>query len=277
MKVKLSLSKPPQPHQLRRVFFLMIFSLFVPETVFGELSLTNKMRVQEATRLCEKTNNKIRYQEYWKDTVSKETDAVVCMAEQMADLIVAESDVWLEEKGVALIENCTVKADKDMHVYYLCLQKNLDQMTRNISSPCIELGREQLWGEKQCNQLVSFLLMSKFEVILQKNISKIKKVHASIDKIKDVKAVRTILNPLLAFIFFYILSLVLVLVIDKGNWMRVSKWGLITGPFIIVSCFFQGGWRFFLAGIAIGTIVIYIIMIERETIVKHAKKIGEKN
>jgi len=198
------------------------------------------------------------------------------MAEQMAVLIVAESDPWLEKEAVELITGCKKHAKNDMSVYFLCLQENLDRMTKSISLPCIELGREKLWGKKQCDRLVSFILMENFEVVLDKNTSKIKKVHSSIDKIKDVRAVRTIFNPLLAFIFFYILSITIVLVIDKGNWMRVSKWGFITGPFIIISCFLQGGWRFFIAGIATGTIVVYIIMIEWEKIVKYIKKIREK-
>jgi hypothetical protein len=251
--------------------------LGTPQIVFGELSVTNKWRIEQATLRCTESNNAIRYQEYWQDSVSDENEEVVCMAEQVADLIVTEeADEWLEKKAIELIESCKNDAKRDMRIYFLCLQKNLDRNTRIVSSPCKEFGREQLWDQEQCSRLVSFIFMKRFEGVLEENKPQIQKVHTSIDKIKDVKVVRTVFNPIIAIIFFYLLALAIVFLIDRGNWMRVSRWGFVTGPFIVISCFFSGGWRFFLAGIAIITLIVLVLWNRRKTIVELIKKTREK-
>jgi len=260
-----------------KVFLLLILlCLFAPVAVFGELSVTNKWRIEQATRQCAENHNAIQYREYWQDTVSKESDEVVCMAEQVAGLIVAEGDEWLDKKALELIENCKEQAKKDMSVYFLCLQKNLDRTTRIISSACTELGKENLWDKEQCKRLVTFIFMKKFEVVLEEHKPQIKKINASIDEIKKVKVVRTLFNPIMAIIFFYLLALVVVFWIDGGNWMRISIWGFVTGPFIIASCILQGGWRFFLSGIAILILLIFVLCVQRKAVLKFINKIKKK-
>jgi len=56
-----SFLNPLQLRRLRWILFLTLGCLCVPETVFGELSVASKLRVQQATRQCAATDNKLKY------------------------------------------------------------------------------------------------------------------------------------------------------------------------------------------------------------------------
>jgi len=236
-----------------------LFCLLIPETAFAELSMTNQWRIEQADHRCRLTNNDITYTEYWGDAVTEDNKETICMAEHFANLVMMDGDAWLEKQGVELIQQCKEVTKKDKNKYFLCLQKNLVQFIKILSSPCRELGVEKLWEEKMCRRLVSFIFIQRFEELLEVSKTPVEKIGAWIDRIGNIGAVRILFNPVMAVLWLIVFILDMMLLIDRGNWTRVPRLGIIIGSIILVSCYVKGGLRYFSAGIAIFIMVAVIV------------------
>ena len=71
------------------------------------------------------------------------------------------------------IKQCEKQGKNDEQMYSYCLQRNLGQKILALSSPCRELGEKGLWSTQNCQHLVSYIFMSKFDDILEQTIAQI--------------------------------------------------------------------------------------------------------
>jgi len=142
---------------------MSLLVLIVPEWAHAQLSDLSKSRIQRAAVQCEEMNNELIYKEYWKDSVKPENLETVCLAEKYSDQVAADGDFWLQVNTETLMQDCKEQTQKDRNMYFLCLKQNLLEKAHNVSEPCVELGKEKLWDEEKCRQLVSYIFIKNFE------------------------------------------------------------------------------------------------------------------
>jgi len=253
MKVSHDRSKiGPQIMQITKIQILLVgCCLLIPLNTYAELSVTSQWRIEQADHRCRTTGNAITYKEYWGDAVTDDTKETICMAEQFADLVVMDGDPFLEKQGVELIQQCKKQTKNDMNKYFMCLKKNLEQVTKVLSSPCRELGEAQLWEEEMCRRLVSFIFVQRFEKIMEVNRPPMEKLKLWVDKLGNMVAVNVLFNPIMAVLCLIVFIADVVLIVDRGNWTRASKMCIIVGMIILVSCYVKEGLRTFSSIIAI--------------------------
>jgi hypothetical protein len=239
--------------------FLAILFLAASDTVYAELSITDQWRLEQAVNKCEKSNNELRYPEYWGDAVTEENKETLCMAEQYSELVVLDGDTWLKDKAVPMIQQCREDANIKKHVYFSCLQENLERVTKAISAPCQKLGAEQLWDEKMCQRLISYIFVLKFEKVLEASKPWGERILSRIDRVKDVAVLRIVFNPVTAIIFLILYVLDVVVLVEPGNWMRASQMGFMAGLAILGNCLAQGGLRYSISGVIMVVLGIAVI------------------
>ncbi|OGX35111.1 MAG: hypothetical protein A3C36_07050 [Omnitrophica WOR_2 bacterium RIFCSPHIGHO2_02_FULL_52_10] len=249
--------------KFRIILTITILLLSASDAVFAELSLTGTWRIEQAAGECQASGNQLLYPEYWQDAVTEENKETLCMAERFSDLVALDGDTWLKTKAAPMIQQCREDAKVDKRAYFTCLQENLESVTGELGSPCRELGVEKLWDEKMCRRLISYIFISKFEQVLEASQPLKDRILARIERVKDIAFARNFFNPVIAVIFL-VLYVLDVVVVDSGNWtrvsQRVSRMGFTAGPAILGSCFAQGGLRHFISGCIIAVLVIAVIV-----------------
>lgn len=229
------------------------------EPIESTLSMINTWKIQTAIKRCGNSNNELIYKEYWTDSVGSEDMESTCIAEQFADQAAEEGDVWLDKKAEKLIEECERQGQRAPEMYYLCLKNNLRRVTNTLSSPCKELGEQNLWNEQSCAHLISYIFMEKFNKILNPKKPLLERFKLTLDRISKNTFVYFFINPLVAIIVFIFFVVDVVYLIEKGTWMHVTRVGLFMGPLLLISCFTKDGTRLLLSGI----IIIAIFLISR--------------
>jgi hypothetical protein len=236
-----SLMRPGIP---RLTLLFLLFS----SVVAAELSVTSKWRIEQAIQRCHATDNALTYAAYWGNSVTEGNRETVCIAEHFAQLANWEGDEWLEEKAPVFISSCRVQAQKNDEEYSKCLQNGVRVITQQISSSCKELGEEGLWDESRCKDLISYIFITKFDKILLAQ-------RPFLTKVMDNKVFQLLCHPITAILFLILFVIDVLVWIDPGNWMRVSKMALFVGSIISLSFFLKGQWRFLGMGIAVLTSV----------------------
>jgi len=238
----------------------------------SELSLASTWRIEQALERCDQSNNELIYKAYWRDSVKPENKRTVCIAEQFADQLAADGDMWLEKSSANLIEQCETQGRKNKKIYYLCLQRNLEKNIKILSLPCKELGEKKLWSERKCEQLVSYIFKKNFEKIVESNKPPLVRFKLALDRLSGKTLLPFFVNPVMAIFVFILFALDVVFLIDNGTWIRVTKTSFFLGPLILLSCFTKGGIRLLSSGIAIVIILMLILWNHRRTPVKVEKK-----
>jgi len=164
-------------------FLLVSACLFLSSTAFAELSAKSTQRIKQGIVRCDEVHNELIYKEYWRDSVKPENLKAVCMAEQFADQVATDGDLWLEQKAIGLINECRAQSS-GRSSYLTCLKTPLDQAAEELAHPCVELGAEKLWGEDKCRRLVSYIFMKKFETILESYQPPVGEVKPPVDMVK---------------------------------------------------------------------------------------------
>ena len=235
-------------------------------TVSAELSVTNQWRIEQAVERCKILSNALVYNEYWGDSVTDENRETVCIAEQFAQLAAFEGDGWLGHKAAIFIKECREKSNKDEDKYYACLNSGIEIIINQLSSPCVELGKEGLWETDRCNHLVSYIFLRKFEKVLEINQPLVK-------KLMGVTLLERLFNPIVAIVFLILFVFDIVVLTDPGNWMRIPRFAFVIGTVILVALFLNGMWQFLCFGAAV---LISIAAIIRNHIVVTINKIKKK-
>ena len=181
------------------------------------------------------------------------------MAEQFADLALLDGDDWLENKAAAYIKECRTKSKDDETAYFTCLGKGVDSVVAALATPCRELGAAQLWDENMCQQLIGFIFVKKFEGVLEANQPLFKRFLSILDKFNEVKSMRVIFNPAAALVILFLYFLDVVILVEPGNWMKITKMGLGIGLAILASCFTSGGLRVLISGIVVLVLAVGFI------------------
>jgi len=238
----------------------------------SELSLTSTWRIERAMERCEQSNNDLIYPEFWGDFVKPENRETVCLAEQFAEQMAADGDHWLANKSGKLIEECKKLGKKDEKIYALCLEKNLKQKILKLSRSCKEIGEKKIWSEQSCKLLVSYIFRMKIEKIVKPKMHLLEKIKRSLDRLNENKWVKLLINPVMAVLVFLLFVLDVVFLTEKGNWMQISRTGLIVGPLILLSGFTKTGNRLLSSGLAIVIIIGFIAWNHRKLVKKPKKK-----
>ena len=236
-----------------------------------ELSLTNTWRIEQAIERCDQSKNELTYKKYWQDSVNPENQKTVCIAEQFADQVAADGDAWLEKKANDLIDQCEMKGRKDVSMYTLCLERNIDKNAKVLSLPCNELGEKKLWSTQECEHLVSYIFISKFEKILLSRKPLLDRLKAPLDELSEGIFFKFFVNPVMAILLFILYVLDVIFLIEGGTWMRVTKAGLFLGPLILLSCFTYGGLGLLSSGITMVAILMTIAWNHRVIVRKKEK------
>lgn len=231
--------------------------LLMATTAFAELSAVNSKMIQRGIARCEKVNNELTYTEYWGDSVAPENLKVVCIAEKFAHQAAAKSNAWMKNNAGRFIDQCKEAGKKNKGIYYGCLNEGLSQNMRVLSSPCRELGREELWSEQECKHLINYIFMTRFQVILKSKMNIRERIELLASRISGNIWLRLFVNPISATLIFMLLVYDVLYLIRNGSWMYVSKVGLIFGPLLLLSCFTKGG----MSILSSGAIIIIIAMV----------------
>ncbi|HQP10021.1 MAG TPA: hypothetical protein PKV41_01400 [Candidatus Omnitrophota bacterium] len=231
---------------------LIFLFLLLPDLAIAELSVTSKWRIEQAIQRCNATGNALTYTKYWGDSVNDENRETVCIAEHFAQLATFEGEEWLENDASAFIKDCMVKSNKDAKEYQACLQAGVETVTQQLSSACRELGAEGLWDKDQCKHLISYIFITKFDDVLKKH-------RPILIQAMDNRFLGFLFHPVAATLLLMVFVLDVLILIDPGNWMRVSKVALVAGGVMCLSFFLEGQWRFLGMGVSVLISVMAIV------------------
>jgi hypothetical protein len=235
------------------VLGLLLWWAVMPRAASAELSVTNTWRIEQAQNWCDNEQNRLTYGEYWQETVTEENRQTVCVAEQFAKQIADDQgDKWLDTKAVGYIKKCKERTGKDAALYYKCLGQVIDQVTKELTVPCQELGDEGLWETARCGRLISYIFIQRFEDIVQD----LRPAHI---KMMDVKLLRLLFTPVVAIVLLFMFVLDVVLLIDPGNWMRVPRISFFVGVVVLVSFFVPKEYNFVGLGVVVAWLLLSII------------------
>jgi len=252
--------------------YLLATQQSVSKTALDDLSLISTWRIKQATSLCEESNNELIYKEYWGSSIRSENMNTVCMAERFADQVAGDGYLWLNKKAVELIEQCKKQGEKDKRIYTFCLEKNLKQITKTLSSPCAELGEHNLWEEQKCRRLVSYIFIQDFQEVLEANKSTSEKLFNFFDQLSQNLLVKILFNPITAISILILFVFDIIVFISPGNWVAVTKINFIIGSLILVSCFLKGGLLILSTSFVIVLLILIIFWNHKKLLSKSKEK-----
>lgn len=224
-----------------------------------KLSLSNSLKIEQAVKRCEQSNNELVYKKYWGDSIDSENQNSTCVAEQFADQLAADGNIWIETMAVDLIEQCEKQGRKEKKIYFYCLEKNLKSKVNILSSPCKELGKQGMWDYPACKDLVSYIFMEKFDNVLKHNTSLWERFNLALDGLSKGIFIKFFINPVMAILVFVLFVLDVVFLIEKGTWMRVTKTGLGISPVLLIACFTKGGIQLLFSAIVMVVMFAFIV------------------
>jgi len=113
--------------------------------------------------------------------------------------------------------------------------------------------------------LVSYIFIQKFDKVLTAHRPLIKKAM-------DVKLFRSLFTPIAAIICLVLFVLDVVILTDRGNWMRIPRFGFIVGTIILASLLLGEEFQFLGTGAAVIVSIIAIAWNHVKLIIKPEKK-----
>jgi len=245
--------------------FIMLF-LNTAQSVCAELSLMNKVRIEQAIHRCETFDNELKYLDYWQDTITDENRETACLAEQFARQVAENGERWIQSKGDIFIVSCQKMNKGEQSKYYRCLRKGVDKILKQVTSPCNNLGAARVWDAEMCTRLVSYIFIIQFE-------EKIEKHKPILQKLLAIEFLKKLFQPIPAIILLVAYVLNIVLFADPGHWARIPRFGFSIGVLILLASYLeQGTYRFIASGVAIIIVTIAFIISTTHALIRLKRK-----